>query len=636
MFQKGFFLPAYVSSKMTEQLFTIHQEICIRCYACVRICPVKAIKVDANTEFPSILSERCIGCGSCYRTCSPVAITYRSSIAETKLLLSSGEKIAAICDPTISGEFNDITDYRKFVEMIRQLGFTYVNEVSFGVDLVAAHYKKLLEDFHGKYYITANCPAVVSFIEKFYPELINNLAPIVSPMIATAKAVRKKFGKDVKVVFIGPCIATKEEALRFEGDSKIDSVLTFVELRQLFNEFNIRESQLEFSEFDPPFGNKGSLYPLSEGIIQATGLSQDLLTGRIITTEGRNNMLDAVKEFDSRIDMIQRHFNIFYNEGCLMGPGTSSGGEKFLRRTLVTDYVSKRLKNIDRAAWEKELQIFSTLDLTRQFVEDDQRLPQPSDESIREIMRTIGKENQFGNEIGCESCGYSSCREFAVAIAQGLATTDMCHIYSTHNRQQYIKSLRSANEKLAKAQAALKESEERAKNEQEMEKEASETMSATLQKLVSGVVIIDENLKIIQSNKAFIHILGEDAAMVDEVIPGLIGADLKSLLPVHFYKLFSYVLTADEEIVSKDIQYGDNTLSVSIFPIRKNKYVGGILRDMYTPEVRKEQILRRLTEAIDENFDMVQKIAYLLGEGAAKTEKILNTVIESHQAPPKK
>jgi len=621
---------------MTEQLFTIHQEICIRCYACVRICPVKAIKVDANTEFPSILSERCIGCGSCYRTCSPVAITYRSSIAETKLLLSSGEKIAAICDPTISGEFNDITDYRKFVEMIRQLGFTYVNEVSFGVDLVAAHYKKLLEDFHGKYYITANCPAVVSFIEKFYPELINNLAPIVSPMIATAKAVRKKFGKDVKVVFIGPCIATKEEALRFEGDSKIDSVLTFVELRQLFNEFNIRESQLEFSEFDPPFGNKGSLYPLSEGIIQATGLSQDLLTGRIITTEGRNNMLDAVKEFDSRIDMIQRHFNIFYNEGCLMGPGTSSGGEKFLRRTLVTDYVSKRLKNIDRAAWEKELQIFSTLDLTRQFVEDDQRLPQPSDESIREIMRTIGKENQFGNEIGCESCGYSSCREFAVAIAQGLATTDMCHIYSTHNRQQYIKSLRSANEKLAKAQAALKESEERAKNEQEMEKEASETMSATLQKLVSGVVIIDENLKIIQSNKAFIHILGEDAAMVDEVIPGLIGADLKSLLPVHFYKLFSYVLTADEEIVSKDIQYGDNTLSVSIFPIRKNKYVGGILRDMYTPEVRKEQILRRLTEAIDENFDMVQKIAYLLGEGAAKTEKILNTVIESHQAPPKK
>jgi transcriptional regulator with PAS, ATPase and Fis domain len=319
-----------------------------------------------------------------------------------------------------------------------------------------------------------------------------------------------------------------------------------------------------------------------------------------------------------------------------MGPGTSHGGEKFLRRTLVTDYANKRLKDFDLKTWKEEIKEFSSLDLSRQFVADDQRLPDPSEDTVRDILRTIGKENQMENETGCESCGYSSCREFAIAIAQGLATTDMCHIYSTQNRQEYIKSLRAANEKLASTQAALKESEEKARHEQETEKEASETMSATLQKLVSGVVIIDENLKIVQSNKAFIRILGEDAALVDEVIPGLIGADLKSLLPVNFYKLFSYVLTSDEEIVSKDIQYGETTLSVSIFPIRKNKYAGGILRDMYTPEVRKEQILQRLTEAIDDNFEMVQKITYLLGEGAAKTEKILKTVIESHQTPPKK
>ncbi len=621
---------------MTEPLFKIDQGICISCYACVRICPVKAIKVDANTGLPSIIPQRCIGCGSCFRTCSPAAITYRSSIKETKALLASGNKIAAICDPAISGEFSDITDYRKFVEMIRQLGFTYVCEVSFGVDLVADQYKKLLEDFHGKYFIMANCPAVVSFIEKFYPGLINNLSPIVSPMIATAKTLRNKYGNDVKVVFIGPCIATKDEALRYGGDSKIDSVLTFVELRRLFNEFNIRESQLEFSEFDPPFGNKGSLYPLSDGIIQAANLSQDLLTGTVLTSEGRNNMLDAVKEFDSRIEMIRRNFNIFYNEGCLMGPGTSQGGEKFLRRTLVTDYAGKRLKNFDYVSWENEVKVFTKLDLSRQFAEDDQRLPEPSEEIVKGILQTIGKESELENEIGCESCGYASCREFAVAVAQGLATTDMCHIYSTQNRQEYIKSLRSANEKLAKTKAALKESEEKAKQEQEGEKEASETMSATLQKLVSGVVIVDENLKILQSNKAFIRILGEDASLVDEVIPGLIGADLKSLLPVYFYKLFSYVLSSDEEIVNKDIQYGDNTLNVSIFPIRKNRFAGGIIRDMYTPEVRKEQILQRLTEAIDENFDMVQKIAYLLGEGAAKTEKILKTVIESHQTPPKR
>ncbi|HSN50093.1 MAG TPA: [Fe-Fe] hydrogenase large subunit C-terminal domain-containing protein, partial [Bacteroidales bacterium] len=290
-------------SSMAEPLFSIIQSKCIKCYACVRICPVNAIKVDVNTEFPSIIDDRCIGCGSCYKVCSPSAIIYRSSIEETKGLLASGEQIAAICDPTISGEFSDITDYRKFVEMIRQLGFTFVGEASFGVDLVARKYHDFFEDFHGKYYITANCPATVGFIEKYYPDLIDNLAPIVSPMIATTKAMRKKYGMGIRVVWIGPCIAAKNEVLLYDGDAKVDSVLTFTELRQLFSEFNIRESKMEFSEFDPPLGYKGSLYPLSNGIMQAAELSEDLLKGQIITTEGRHNMLDAVREFDTRIDM---------------------------------------------------------------------------------------------------------------------------------------------------------------------------------------------------------------------------------------------------------------------------------------------------------------------------------------------
>jgi iron only hydrogenase large subunit-like protein len=621
---------------MPDALFRILHEKCVSCYACVRICPVKAIRVNVSDGLPSILPERCIGCGSCFRVCSPQAIVYRSSLEEVRALLKSGGTLAAICDPSISGEFSDITDYRKFVEMIKALGFHYVCEASFGVDLVARQYKELFSNFHGKYYITANCPAVVSYIEKFFPDLTNNLAPLVSPMIATTRAVRKKYGESLKVVFIGPCIAAKDEALLYDDDGKVDAVLTFVELRSLFTEFNIRESMVEFSEFDGPLGYKGSLYPLSNGILQAADLSEDLLTGDIITSEGRNNMLDAVKEFDSRIEMIKRHFNIFYNEGCLMGPGTSPGGEKFLRRTLVTDYDNKRLKDFDLEGWKKELEHFSGINLSREFKDDDQRLPVPSEESILEIVRMIGRENDVDNEIGCESCGYGSCREFAIAVAQGLATTEMCHIFTTKNRQEYIRSLRSANEKLAQTQAALKESEETAKLERESQKEASETISAMLQKLVSGVVIIDENMKVIHSNKAFIRILGDDAAMVDEVIPGLVGADLKNLLPVHFYKMFSYVLTTDEDIENKDVQYGDNVLSVSVFTIRKNKYVGGILRDMYTPEVRKEQVVRRLSEVIDENFEMVRKIAFLLGEGAATTEKMLKTIIDSHQTPPKK
>ncbi|MFZ4564507.1 MAG: [Fe-Fe] hydrogenase large subunit C-terminal domain-containing protein [Bacteroidales bacterium] len=620
----------------SDPLFTISHELCIKCYSCVRICPVKAIRVDVSSELPSIIPNRCIGCGSCYRTCAPHAITYRSSIENTKALLSSGDKVAAICDPTISGEFHDITDYRKFIEMIKQLGFTYVSEASFGVDLVAMKYKELFENFKGKYYITANCPSAVSFIEKYNPELIINLAPIVSPMVATAKIIRQKYGEKVRIVFIGPCIATKDEALKFEGDAKIDAVLTFVELRQLFNDFNIRESQVEFSEFDPPLGYKGSLYPISNGLLQAGEINEDLLTGSVITTEGRNNMVDAVKEFDSRIELIKRNFNVFYDEGCLMGPGTSPGGEKFLRRTLVTEYVDKRLVKFDKSVWDEEMALFATLDLSRQFFPDDQRLPVPDDDKIAEVLKMIDREGQMYNEVGCESCGYANCRELAIAISQGLATTEMCHVFSGHNRQEYIQTLRATNESLAKTKTALAESEEKAKHEQEAQKESADIISTMLQKLISGVVIVDEDLKIYQSNKAFIRIVGEEAAMIDEVIPGLVGADLKSLLPVHFYKMFSYVLSSDESIENKDVQFGDIKLGVSIFSIRSHKYVGGILRDMYVPELRKEQIVNRLSEVIDENFDMVQKIAYLLGEGAAKSEQMLNSVIDTYKNPGKK
>ncbi|MEI6682238.1 MAG: [Fe-Fe] hydrogenase large subunit C-terminal domain-containing protein [Bacteroidota bacterium] len=619
-----------------EPLFYISHNACVKCYSCVRICPVKAIRVDTSTEYPSVIPERCIGCGSCYRACSPLAISYRSSLDEARRLLSSGEKVAAICDPTISGEFHDITDYRKFVEMIRQLGFTYVSEASFGVDLVAGKYKELFDNFKGKYHISANCPAVVSYIEKYYPELVNNLAPIVSPMVAATKVLRQKYGKEIKVIFIGPCIATKDEALRFEGDARVDSVLTFVELRQLFAEFNIRESQLEFSEFDAPLGHKGSLYPISNGILQAVDISEDLLTGSVITTEGRNNMLDAVKEFDTRIELIKRNFNVFYDEGCLMGPGTSFGGEKFLRMSLVTEYSNKRLTTFDKETWQQEIASFESIGLDREFSADDQRLPVPEDEKIEEVLKMIHREGQLHNEIGCEACGYSNCRDLAIAISQGLATTEMCHIYSGQNRQEYIRTLRHANDSLAKTKIALKESEEKAKHEQEAQKESAEIISIMLQNLLSGVVIVDEELKIYQSNKAFIRIVGEEAALIDEVIPGLVGADLKSLLPVHFYKMFSYVLSSDESIENKDVQYEDNKLGVSIFPIRSHKYVGGILRDMYTPEVRKEQIITRLTEVVDENFDMVQKIAYLLGEGASKTEQMLNSIIDTYKNPPKK
>ncbi len=173
-----------------KALVNISEKKCKVCYACVRACPVNAIQVRADQLVPRIMPNRCIGCGSCIAACKPSAIDYLDSKEETRKLLSDkGLTVAVIVDPTIAAEFPDITDYRKFVSMLRELGFRYVNEVSFGADLIAAEYARLLKDFRGKYYIMANDPVSIGYIEKFQPGLIPNLAPLVSPAIATAKVV---------------------------------------------------------------------------------------------------------------------------------------------------------------------------------------------------------------------------------------------------------------------------------------------------------------------------------------------------------------------------------------------------------------------------------------------------------------
>lgn len=613
----------------------INDEKCRNSYSCVRVCPVNAIEVRPEKKHPTVLAERCIGCGLCFVACTPHAIEYRDSKDEVKKLLSSEVKTAALIAPSIASEFEDITDYRKFVGMIRALGFDYVHEDSFGVDLVAANYAGFFEKAAGKYFITANCPTIVKLIEKFNPELVPNLAPIVSPMVATAMVVRELYGENVASVFIGPCIDSKDESLEVGNGKLVQGVLTFIELRQLFDEFGIQERLVTISEFDPPFGNWGALYPLPAGVIQAAGIKRDIVSSRVITASGKEEVLEAIQDFDKYIDTIHHHFNLFFCPGCLLGPGMEHHKERFRRRALVRDYAKRRVNALDKVQWAKDMERWLKLDLTRTFTPDDQRIPDPPEDEIKEVLKIIGKENP-AEELNCGACGYLSCRDFAVTVAKGLAVPEMCHTYNLRNKQEYIETLRQTNRKLAETKKALKDSEELAQREKEIAQNASDMMNNMLEKLPSGVVIVDSNLKILHSNQSFINIIGEDAKAVSEIIPGLSGADLKTLLPYSVYNVFTFVIKENDPVLSKDVHYEDKMLNISIFPIRKNKIAGAILRDLYSPEVQREEVINRVTEVIEKNLEMVQKIGFLLGEGASETEQMLNSIIESHKSRTKK
>jgi len=624
--------------KDQRSVLYINDAKCRNSYSCVRVCPVNAIEVKPQRAHPLIMPGRCIGCGLCYVSCSPHAIEFRDSISQTKMLLSSGRKTAALLDPSIASEFEDITDYRKFVAMLRSLGFTYVNEVSFGVDLIAQAYARLFSKSEGKYYITANCPAIVKMIEKFHPEMIPNLAPLVSPMIATAMVIKELYGQDVAIVQIGPCIDAKDEVLQYKSGELVESVLTFVELRQLFDEFKIQERLVKLSDFDPPHGNLGALYPLPPGIVQAGGIKRDMVSSSVITAAGKEDILDAVNDFDKYIDTIKHHFNLFFCHGCLLGPAMQQHSERFKRRALVRKYAEKRAAAIDKVRWQKDIEKWSKLDFSRSFKNDDHRIPDPPEEAIREVLKIIGKDDP-NEEVNCGACGYMSCREFASTVAKGLAIPEMCHTFNLRNKQEYIETLRQTNKKLAETKKALKESEELARKEKEMAQSASDMMNNMLEKLPTGVVVVDNNLKILHSNQSFINTIGEDAKAISEIIPGLAGADLKTLIPFNIYNMFSFVIKEDEPVVSKDVHFEDRMLNISIFPIKKNRMCGAIIRDIFSPEVQGEEVTNRVSEVIEKNLEMVQKIGFLLGEGASETEQMLNSIIESYKtrrAAPKK
>lgn len=617
----------------TQPLISINDDKCTNCYSCVRICPVKAIEARADRPYPIIANERCIGCGDCIGACMPIAISYRSSIEEAKKLLKSNVKKVAIVSPSISAEFNDITDYRKFVAMIRSLNVEHVNEVSFGVDLLAYKYLSFYGDFKGRYYISSTDPVVVSYIEKYHPNLVKNIAPFISPMIAMAKVVRKKYGDNIKVLYVGPDIASKDVALNTNDDGKVDVVITFPELRQLFKELNIDENVVEFSEFDDPIGYKGSLYPLANGFLQAADIDENLLTSHVVTVVGKKQMLDCIEEFSRNVKVIQRNLHVSYGNS-LEGPGISHKGNRLFKERLVIKYANKRLMNFFRAQWYDKLNDYIGLDFSKSFKANDQRIPEPPEEKLNEAKKILGIDN--GKHNDCGQCGYKTCLGFATDMAKGIVIPEMCATFALENSKYFSDSLKELNEKLAKTRQELKETEEKVISEHDTATQASELTDAMLEKLRAGIVFVDFQMKIVKANNTFCSILGEEAEEINEVIPGLSGASLDKFLPEEVCNLFSFVLTNSESLDGKDVVHNDSLLNISIFPIRENQIAGGIIRDMRAPEVKKAEVINRVSEVIDKNLEMVQKIGFLLGESASDIERMLNSVINIYGKEEKK
>jgi iron only hydrogenase large subunit-like protein/nitrogen-specific signal transduction histidine kinase len=404
--------------------------------------------MDGQAE---VMIERCIGCGNCVKVCSQGAKVYYDSKEQVKDLLNSGRLPAAIVAPSFAAEFSDISDYRKVVGMIRSLGFDLINEVAFGADLVAREYERLMEKNGERPHISSDCPAISYYIRQYHPTLTQYLAPLASPMVAITRALRKTHGQELPVVFIGPCVAKKAES------DEINAALTFIELRQMFDEAGITPENTEASEFDPPYAGKGSIFPVSRGLLQTMNKTEDIAEGNIVVAEGRVNFKDALKEFEGGL-LQSHHLELLCCEGCIMGPGMSKGGKRYMRRTQIGKYVQEKLNSIDQETWEKQFEEYKGLDLTQKFKPIDRRLPLPEDQEVEEVLVKMGKKSER-DHLNCGACGYETCRKHAIAIVEGLAEVEMCLPYTIEKLHQSVEELNVSNEKLANTRMALKQSE---------------------------------------------------------------------------------------------------------------------------------------------------------------------------------
>ncbi len=524
------------------KLVTTIKERCRVCYTCVRDCPAKAIRISGGQA--EVITERCIGCGHCISVCSQNAKQPYDSIPEVRKLLSGPDPVAAIVAPSFPASFPDV-DERVFVGVLKQLGFSLVCETAFGADMTAAAYRSVLEGLKRPGRIGTTCPAVVSFIQKYHPSLTDRLLPIASPMIAAARYLHRAHGKNLKIVFIGPCIAKKAEAATTETTRDVDAVLTFIELNKMVAkaDFSFNSPKVTPCDFDPPKPGLGMLFAVSRGILQAAGTHEDLLDGNVVAADGRSHFIQAIKEFEAGA-LDTRLLEVLCCNGCIMGPGMSCETPFFRRRFAVSERTRKQLgKTVSDN--DKPQFFLDENELFVSFKADDRRIPQPSEEGIEEIMQKMGK---FGpeDELDCGACGYDTCRAHAVAILRGLAESEMCLPFVIEQLKTSLQELNLSNDLLKSTKEALLNAEKLA---------GIGRFSAGIAHEINnplGVILLYTKLLMDDLPPDFEHI--DDLAMIEEqanrcktIVSGLLNFTRQrklSLKPTEICKLIDHSLGA--------------------------------------------------------------------------------------------
>lgn len=442
------------------EYLNISRQKCRLCGRCVRDCPTNALMVEQRKVVR--IENRCILCGSCYKYCPHGAVQTQTGVKKVLEGLDAGEKIIACLDPTFPAVL-DVGTPGQLVTALKKLGFQEVWESALGGDLISREYRKRLWKNDKNSYISSFCPSVVLYIEKFAPQLVDRLVPIVSPMLATGKAIKKLRGEETKVVFVGSCISRIQERRIPHLEGIVDCVLTYHNIRDILDKKGIDREVQEESPFDGPQPGLGRLLSVSGGMSKCIGFEQDLVNLNNVITAGPRSAIRAVQQLQDGA-IRPKFLDVLFCQGCIDGPIVDKNISGPSRKQIVVDFFESQTEEV----WEGDKDIapkLGSMDLGRSFTVQDISLPEPKEEEVQAILTELGKTYPNRN-LDCGACGFSTCREKAIAVVQGLAEKEMClHYLLTQSRRLYSRlekshrELQISHNELEQAQKQLIQSE---------------------------------------------------------------------------------------------------------------------------------------------------------------------------------
>lgn len=561
---------------MDEPVIMTNPARCRDCYLCVRNCGIKAIRVENHQAH--VVPELCILCGTCVRVCPQGAKSIQSARQDIEQARDRGLRIVASVAPSAPAFFamNSFDDMEK---ALLDLGCFAAEETAIGAEIVGLAHREYVESHRELWpVITSSCPVIVNLVEQYHPDLIPHLAPIVSPMVAHGRLLKKKYGEDAYVVFVGPCIAKKAEMHEDSLSGVIDAVVTFRGLLELFLSNSVHFPPGESHPTDTP-PEKARLFPIEGGLIGTAKMNTDILDGHMIVASGLrvcNDIIEDIRAGTLKASIVEL---LACKGGCVNGPAMADvPGSSHLARQKIIEFNAGRQKDlhIAREDWP---------DLGRTYRDRKVYVPEFTDEQIQEVLRRVNKYTRE-DELNCGACGYATCREKARATLRGMAEMTMCIPY-----------MRSSSESLRKVVMDL---------------------------VPNAIVIFDNDLVIHDMSPSAETLFGcrlEDVA----------GKPLSSVMSVLLDDFIS-VRDTKQPIYGKAGSIREGVVTkYTVVPVEGQGLMVAVLRDVTEREKEKEKFsaireetLQRTREVVSKQMRVAHEIAHLLGETTAESKTIFS------------